>query len=145
MRFLLLLLLVLIIINFIDTRKKPKPKSKPKPKPKPKGKPVRPTVLNQPNPAIFKKYTRKGRGGRCWWDMTRTDCALCKKGGVQCGHPMHHFCFKNTPGKGCPGIPNYKYTLSTQGYPCYWDHTNMRCACPGIPNYKYTLSTQGYP
>ena len=64
MRFLLLLLLVLIIINFIDTRKKPKPKSKPKPKPKPKGKPVRPTVLNQPNPAIFKKYTRKGRGMR---------------------------------------------------------------------------------
>ena len=45
----------------MDTRKKPK-KSKPKPKPKPKGKPVRPTVLNQPNPAIFKKYTRKGRG-----------------------------------------------------------------------------------
>ena len=43
----------------MDTRKKPK---KSKPKPKPKGKPVRPTVLNQPNPAIFKKYTRRGGG-----------------------------------------------------------------------------------
>merc|ERR1719250_555754 len=79
MRFLLILLLVIICINFMDTRKK---KSKPKPKPKPKGKPVRPTVLNQPNPAIFKKYTRRGRGGRCWWDMSRTDCAVCRKGGV---------------------------------------------------------------
>merc|ERR1712013_930857 len=76
MRFLLIILLVIICINFMDTRKKPK---KSKPKPKPKGKPVRPTVLNQPNPAIFKKYTRRGGGGRCWWDMTRTDCAVCSQ------------------------------------------------------------------
>merc|ERR1712123_212976 len=72
MRLLLVFLLVLISISFISSKRKPKGS-------KPKGKPVRPTILNKPNPIIFKKYTKKPRGGRCWWDMTRTDCASARK------------------------------------------------------------------
>merc|ERR1712126_399966 len=122
MRLFLLCLLLLLFLECVSSKRKPKPKSKPKgkTKPKPKGEPVRPTIVKKPSLAIFKKYTKKPKGGRCWWDMTRTDCAQCKKGGVQCGYPMHKFCFKNTPGMGCPGVPNHKYTLSTRGYPCYW-------------------------
>ena len=30
--------------------------------------------------------------------------------------------------QGCKGIPGYKYTLSTLGSPCYWDHMNKDCA-----------------
>merc|ERR1719474_2576955 len=130
MRLLLLCLLLLLFLECVSSKRKPKPKSKPKgkTKPKPKGEPVRPTIVKKPSLAIFKKYTKKPKGGRCWWGMTRTDCAQCKKGGVQCGYPMHKFCFKNTPGMGCPGVPNHKYTLSTRGYPCYWDYTNLGCA-----------------
>merc|ERR1711915_88261 len=85
MRLLLLCLLLLLFLGCVSSKRKPKPKSKPKgkTKPKPKGEPVRPTIVKKPSPAIFKKYTKKPKGGRCWWDMTRTDCAQCKKGGVQ--------------------------------------------------------------
>merc|ERR1711974_342626 len=30
--------------------------------------------------------------------------------------------------KGCPGVCNYKYTLSGKGYPCFSDHSNTDCA-----------------
>ena len=30
--------------------------------------------------------------------------------------------------QGCPGIPGNKFTLSTTGFPCYWDHSNKECA-----------------
>ena len=67
---------------------------------------------------MFKPYTKSDKGETillllifsnekytgcpCWWDMSRkTGCACCKKGtnAMQCGYPMHHFCYKNTPGK----------------------------------------------
>ena len=113
----------------------------------------------------------------CWWDITRNDCACCKKGvgAMQCGwtfrsssptiskirfpqnshfielwrslvklsksfpekcklenwlddivthcrFPMHKFCYKKSD-MGCPGVCNYKYTLSGKGYPCFSDHS----------------------
>merc|ERR1712108_89144 len=75
-----------------------------------------------------KKYTDRGKCA-CWWDITRNDCACCKKGvgAMQCGFPMHKFCYKKSD-KGCPGVCNYKYTLSGKGYPCFSDHSNMDCA-----------------
>merc|ERR1712130_608941 len=71
-----------------------------------------------------KKYTDNGKCA-CWWDITRNDCACCKKGvgAMQCGFPMHKFCYKKSD-KGCPGVCNYKYTLSGKGYPCFSDHSN---------------------
>merc|ERR1719320_1821229 len=79
---------------------------------------------------------------------------------------MHHYCYKKSERFGCPGVPNNKYTFSTRGYPCFWDHDRTDCAwcspggyqcgpgqkagserfgCPGVPNNKYTFSTRGYP
>merc|ERR1712130_474006 len=46
---------------------------------------------------------------------------------MQCGFPMHKFCYKKSD-KGCPGVCNYKYTLSGKGYPCFSDHSNTDCA-----------------
>merc|ERR1712130_568807 len=62
-------------------------------------------------------------------DITRNDCACCKKGvgAMQCGFPMHKFCYKKSD-KGCPGVCNYKYTLSGKDYPCFSDHSNTDCA-----------------
>ena len=41
---------------------------------------------------------------------------------MQCGWPMHKFCYKKSD-MGCPGVCNYKYTLSGKGYPCFSDHS----------------------
>jgi len=82
----------------------------------------------------LKPYTRTNNKGKpvadspCWWDLTKSNCGSCKNGGKQCGYPMHKWCQAGNSKKGCPGIPDSKYTLSTEGGPCYWDHTNMKCA-----------------
>ena len=84
------------------------------------------------NTIIKKKllpYTKVDNKGKpiatkpCWWDLTKNNCGACKKGGKQCGFPMHKWCQSPRSKTGCPGIPNYKYTLSTEGAPCYWDPT----------------------
>merc|ERR1712107_942688 len=79
-------------------------------------------------PQNTKKYTGTGKCA-CWWDITRNDCACCKKGvgAMQCGFPMHKFCYKKSD-MGCPGVCNYKYTLSGKCYPCFSDHSNTDCA-----------------
>ena len=28
----------------------------------------------------------------CWYDLTINNCGTCKKGGKQCGYPMHKYC-----------------------------------------------------
>ena len=46
----------------------------------------------------LKPYTELNNKGKpiatspCWWDLTRKNCGNCKKGGVQCGFPMHKWC-----------------------------------------------------
>ena len=47
---------------------------------------------------------------------------------MQCGFPMHNYCYKKSDRVGCPGVCNNKYTLSQKGYPCFWDHTRTDCA-----------------
>jgi len=149
MRFLLALLLVACVLAVcLDARRKPQKKpSRPAKKPsKPGKKPAKPGKKpgkggSKPKPkptAIFDKYTKKKTGGLCWWDITRKDCAICKSNtqppAVQCGYPMHNYCYKR--GEGCPWVGNSmspyrafaKFTLSTTGYPCYWNHGDFSCA-----------------
>jgi len=126
------LLVALIILEDIEAAKKKKP-SKGKGKPKPTGKcPVDNTSTKQ-----FEKYTvTKKVGGKvkpvadqpCWFDSSKTDCAQCKPTGQPCGFPMHKWCQSKKAKTGCKGIPNYKYTLSSTGYPCYWDNKSLDCA-----------------
>merc|ERR1712130_351834 len=163
-RLLLALLLVACLLALlVDARRKPPKKpsrpgkkpSKPAKKPAKPAKPGRPAKPGKPGKpggskpkpkptAIFDKYTKKKEGGLCWWDTTRKDCAICKSNtqppAVQCGFPMHNYCYKK--GEGCPWVkthpnkPNVmskyrafeKYTLSTTGYPCYWNHRDFSCA-----------------
>jgi len=49
---------------------------------------------------------------------------------------MHNYCYKKSTA-GCPWVRGTKlapyskhspYTLSTRGYPCYWDHFDLSCA-----------------
>merc|ERR1712168_728144 len=143
------LLLVLALLVVAEAKKKPKPK--PKPNGKGKGKPSKPSKCPKDsilaNPKLVKKefgkYTvmKKGKGGKlepdatapCWWDLSQNICAKCKPGGEQCGFPMHQFCQPIKPPKGqkktgCKGIPNYKYTRSSKGYPCYWNTKDLSCA-----------------
>merc|ERR1711953_1049106 len=98
---LVLLLLACLLAVIVDSRRKPpkrpsrpakKPSKPPKPAKKP-GKPSKPgrpskpgkggSKPNKPKPkptAMFDKFTKKRTGGLCWWDITRKDCAICKKG-----------------------------------------------------------------
>merc|ERR1712066_511979 len=64
----------------------------------------------------------------CWYDLTKSNCGTCIKGGKQCGYPMSKYCQSPKSKFGCPGIPNAKYTLSTEGGPCYWDTNNLKCS-----------------
>jgi len=95
-------------------------------------------------PAIFKKYTKSATGCKCWFDLEMgKECACCNKkvdgkkaDSMQCGYPMHKYCYKKTRAKdgtliskGCPGIPQPKFTLSTKGFACYFKNSNTKeCA-----------------
>merc|ERR1711892_1506537 len=52
---------------------------------------------------------------------------------------MHKWCQSKKSKVGCKGIPNYKYTLSAAGYPCYCEPaTSLKCdgvltTCNNIP------------
>jgi len=141
------LVLVLVLAVVAEAKKKPKPKGKGK------GKPTKPTKPSKckndtmkANPKLlmkeFGKYTViKKVGGKlkpdatapCWWDLSLTECAKCKPGGEQCGYPMHKWCQAKKPPKGkkktgCKGIPNYQYTRSSIGFPCYWNTKDLSCA-----------------
>jgi len=87
----------------------------------------------------FKRFTEmKGKGKNakpmvdrktpCWWDNTQYICAKCKPNGKPCGFPMHRWCQNKNSKVGCQGIPENKNTLSSKGYPCYWDLTDTSCA-----------------
>merc|ERR1712192_297071 len=124
------LICVLLLLAVSEGRKKKPSKGK-----KPGKKPSKPGVKGEcdvGSPKLTagntKKYTDKGKCA-CWWDITRNDCACCKKGvgAMQCGFPMHKFCYKKSD-TGCPGVCNYKFTLSGKGYPCFSDHSNTDCA-----------------
>jgi len=80
--------------------------------------------------ALFSTYTKSPTGCPCWFDMTRSDCACCEDAGVQCGAPMQNYCTKKEPGrqKGCLGVPANHWTLSTTGYPCYFNTSRTDCA-----------------
>lgn len=134
---LIVLLTVVITITLLCTEmaeargKKKKPSKKPakgkpskgKGKGKGKGKPS-----GGGGNDIFSPFTKPGGATcQCWWDLTRMDCACCKPGGMQCGFPMHDKCWKKTD-IGCPGITQNKWTLSEEGHPCHWDHSDKSCA-----------------
>lgn len=40
----------------------------------------------------FSQYTAYSRGGACYWDPSRADCALCLEGGCQCTSTYQHWC-----------------------------------------------------
>merc|ERR1712179_406801 len=145
-----LLLLTVLSLALLLVAAKKKPKGKPKGKPKPECGPKSVKLKN------FLKYTETTGSGKniepvageqCWWDLNRNDCAKCKPGGYPCGFPMHQWCQKEKTAKkkGCSGIPENKYTLSTRGYPCYADPDSFDCAIctPGRIQCKKTGSKCG--
>lgn len=102
-------------------------------------------------PAIFKKYTKSATGCKCWFDLEMgKECACCNKkvdgkkaDSMQCGYPMHNYCYQKHKRQGCPGVPGNKWTLSTKGFSCYWDKSRREdcawCAVGGMqcgPNKK---------
>jgi len=106
-------------------------------------------VSNQVIKKLFKPYTVTDAKGKpkanspCWWDLTKSNCGTCKNNGKQCGYPMHKWCQSPKSKKGCKGIPNFKYTLSTEGAPCYFDHSNMKCAWCTKKSVKQCAQTAG--
>merc|ERR1712212_1170073 len=135
------LLVVLDLFEQSEAKKKPS-KGKPKPKPKPKPSCLKDDEKLQIKKGIENKYhkfteTKEVKGKTvpiadqpCWWDLTRTDCAKCKKNGAQCGFPMHKWCQDKKLDKksGCKGITSNKDTLSSKGYPCYSNPKSSDCA-----------------
>ena len=45
--------------------------------------------------AHFNVILSPSRGCPCWFDITM-NCACCKNDGVQCGYPMHNYCWPKT-------------------------------------------------
>jgi len=80
--------------------------------------------------AMFGPYTKVPTGCPCWFDLSRSDCACCETNGVQCGEPMQQYCTKKEEGRqaGCLGVPANHWTLSTTGYPCYFNTSRTDCA-----------------
>jgi len=128
-------------------------KKKPGNKPNKPSKPSKPSCqADSINTKQFYKYTETKKVGKgkkakvvpvanqpCWWDPSRSDCGKCKAKGKQCGFPMHAWCQNPKKKTGCPGIPGFKNTLSSQGAACMSDHSDQSCAwcvknrkqCPG--------------
>merc|ERR1711981_15807 len=89
------------------------------------------------NTKPFVKYTKmKGKGknkkpvadAQCLFDPSMgKKCGRCIKGGKQCGPPMHQWCQNPKSKMGCKGIPNFKYTLSTRGAPCFNNPADRSC------------------
>ena len=64
----------------------------------------------------YNEVTKSKTGCACWFDplelfTSAGDCACCKggkKGGVQCGYPMHNYCQRKVDDgeeqQGCAGI-----------------------------------------
>merc|ERR1712179_721340 len=128
--------LLVVLVLFVQSEAKKKPKPKPKPGC------LKDDEKLQIKKGLGYKYdkfteTKKVKGKDvpvanqpCWWDLRRTDCALCKSNGAQCGFPMHKWCQdkKKAKKEGCKGITQPKYTKSMTGYPCYWDPKRTDCA-----------------
>jgi len=130
-----LVVLLLLLVVLAEAKKKPSKGKKPGKKPSKPSKPKCPA--DTINKAKFMKYTvttGKGKNAKpvadqpCWFDLKRNDCAKCKPGGVQCGAPMEKWCQSKKSKTGCPGIPQFKYTRSSTGFPCYWDPKSLECA-----------------
>ena len=79
---------------------------------------------------LYGEFTEANTGCECWFDLSRSDCACCSEEGVQCGAPMQQWCTSKKEGRqsGCLGVPANHWTLSTTGYPCYWNTSRTDCA-----------------
>jgi len=79
--------------------------------------------------AQFAQYTTANTGCPCWFDLSRDDCACCTQQGVQCGAPLQGYCTAKVAGRqsGCLGVPASHWTLSTTGYPCFFNTTRTDC------------------
>jgi len=89
----------------------------------------------KPSNKIFAPYTIPINKKKCpcWWDMSKKICACCKGSNVmQCGWPMHKFCYKKSK-MGCPGVCNNKETLSGRGFPCYNDPSKGNSCAVCVP------------
>merc|ERR1719357_687760 len=107
MRLTLLLLVLLTLLLISECRRKPKPKPSKGKKParpaKPGKKPSGGGGGKPKPPAInYAKWTAEPTGGTCWWNLASKDCAICKKGGMQCGYPLQNKCYKKTSHSGMP-------------------------------------------
>jgi len=126
------LIALIILQDMTEAKKKPKGKPKPKPKGKPKAK-QQVCLADKIDTKQFVKFTVTNKGKPvadqpCWWDLSaKPECAKCKPNGKACGFPMHKWCQDKKSTIGCKGIPHNKETLSTKGYPCYWDPKNLDC------------------
>merc|ERR1712215_502094 len=132
------LVCLIALINLQDLTEAKKKKPKPK-KPKGKGKSkIKVCLADTIDTTKFERFTvtkkAKGKvvpvaGQPCWWDLSEEPiCAKCKPNGKACGYPMHEWCQDKKSKIGCKGIPHNKETLSTKGYPCYWDPKKLDCA-----------------
>merc|ERR1712066_464359 len=61
----------------------------------------------------FTKMEKNNKGKKvpvadspCWYDLTKSNCGTCIKGGKQCGYPMSKYCQSPKSKFGCPAAMN---------------------------------------
>ena len=84
-------------------------------------------------PEQVDKYTKAATGGRCYFDSSRTDCAICQNGGCACHEAHKGQCVKCGGGDGVCGVSRQSSVPASPTGPMFYHDTgaDVRTWGPG--------------
>ena len=91
------------------------------------------TTATTQQPTQVDLYTKASTGGKCYFDPSRTDCAICQNGGCACHEKHKGQCIKCGGGDGVCGVPREEAkVVAPTGPAVYYDTgVDVRAWGPG--------------